>query len=88
MLAAGCASSRQAAENSLAVAPSPYSVMPAADGTVFLDMQISMPEHYVPRRSRIVILPRIMKDTVILAELKPVAVDAPIYQKKMERVEE
>ena len=87
MLAAGCASSRQAAENSLAVAPSPYSVMPAADGTVFLDMQISMPEHYVPRRSRIVILPRIMKDTVILAELKPVAVDAPIYQKKMERVE-
>lgn len=87
MLAAGCAASRQTAEKTLTVTPSPYAVMPDAVGNVDIDMQFEVPSRYLGRRERVVLLPKILKDTVVLAEMSPVAIDAPIYVRKMERLE-
>ena len=87
MLAAGCAASRHAAENGLKVNPSPYAVMPDAVGNVDIDMQFEVPSRYLGRRERIVLLPKIVKDTTVMAEMSPIAIDAPIYVKKMERLE-
>ena len=87
MLAAGCAASRHAAENGLKVNPSPYAVMPDAVGNVDIDMQFEVPSRYLGRRERIVFLPKIVKDTTVMAEMSPIAIDAPIYVKKMERLE-
>ena len=87
MLAAGCAASRHVAENDLKVTPAPYAVMPDAVGNVDIDMQFEIPPHYLGRRERVVLLPKIMKDTMVMAEMPPVAIDAPIYIKKMERLE-
>ena len=83
MLAAGCAASRHVAENDLKVTPAPYAVMPDAVGNVDIDMQFEIPPHYLGRRERIVLLPKIMKDTMVMAEMPPVAIDAPIYIKKI-----
>ena len=86
MLAAGCAASRQTPEDTLTVSPAPCSIMPDASGEVPVDFRIGIPENYLGRRERVVILPKIMKDTVVLAELKSIAVDAPVYVKKMHRL--
>ena len=86
MLAAGCAASRQTPENTPKANPSPYSVMPDSAGTVNLEFRIDFPGNYVGRRSRAVIVPVIVKDSAVVAELRHIAVDAPLFTKKMQRL--
>ena len=87
LLAGGCASSRNAGRAQVSAAPSPYAVMPDASGHVTVDVDLEIPDHYFSRRSRLVILPAVMKDSTLVAEMAPVAVDAPIYAKKLHRKE-
>ena len=87
MLAAGCGASRAVPDNAVSVSPAPYLAMPDIAGTVSADFRIEVPEHFLGRRERLVIVPKIMKDTSVVAELKPVAIDAPVYTEKMHRIE-
>ena len=83
----GCAASKQASENALTVSPAPCMVMPDPDGTVDVEFRMDIPGNYVKRRARVIIVPVIMKDSTVMAELGPVAVDGPLFTKKMHRIE-
>lgn len=87
LVVGGCASTRNAGGAQVAVTPAPYIVMPDSAGNVAVDVALEIPDHYFGRRSRLLIMPAIVKDTVIVAEMDSVAVDAPIYAKKLYRKE-
>ncbi|HIZ85454.1 MAG TPA: hypothetical protein IAC04_03080 [Candidatus Coprenecus stercoravium] len=81
----GCSASRHSAQKTLSFSPAPCVVVPGLSDTVIVDMDINVPSRYVSKRSRAVFVPVILKDTVVLAGMSPVAVDAPIYSEKLER---
>ena len=87
LVVGGCASTRNAGGAQVAVTPAPYIVMPDSAGNVAVDVALEIPDHYFGRRSRLLIMPAIVKDTVIVTEMDSVAVDAPIYAKKLYRKE-
>ncbi len=84
-LLVGCASSKR--NNVVSVSPSPYVLTPDGSNRVRLDMSFHVPEHYMTRRSRLIITPQLMADDSVKEEYMPVVLDAPIYSKKKERLE-
>ena len=81
----GCSVSRKADMNGLSSLPSPNVFVPDSTGAVDVNVEIRLPEKYMSTRSRLVLVPRVVKDTAVYTGLDPVAVDAPVYARKIER---
>lgn len=85
-LLSGCAS-KKSSVGGMTVQPYPYVLMPDTSGNVRMDVTFQVPEHYLNRRSRLVITPQLLINGQVWEELLPVVVDAPIYEKKLRRKE-
>lgn len=67
---------------------SPVSTLtPDSTSTVLVDAVIHVPQKAFSRRSRLIVVPQLMQNDSMLAELTPVVLDAPVYVKKMKRKE-
>lgn len=87
-LAVGAAACSPAAKDAaVSVTPRVPVLLPDSTGAVNMDLDISVPPHYFSRRSRLVVLPQLRDSSRLLCEYDPVALDAPIYSKKMHRLE-
>ena len=85
-LLAGCAAGRKADE-AVTVSPSPAVLTPDSSGQTQMDVLFRVPSRYLSRRSRLVILPRLVVEDSVREEYLPIVVDAPIYSKKKRRLE-
>ncbi len=85
-LLAGCAASRQEGKN-ISVSPSPYVLTPDSANRVRMEMRFHIPGEYFSKRSRLVITPQLVVDDSVKDEYVPLVLDAPIYNKKKERME-
>ncbi len=85
-LLAGCASGRKAAE-AVTVSPSPVVLTPDGSGQMLMDVTFRVPSRYLSKRSRLVILPRLVVGDSVRDEYQPIVIDAPIFNKKKERRE-
>lgn len=91
MLFAGAAaclcacSTGKSVQPAVRVTPSPCSVTPDSAGQACLDATFCIPAHYFNRRSRLIIVPQLVKQDSVWDEYVPLVVDAPIYGKKLER---
>ena len=72
-------------QQAVSVAPSPCSVAPDSAGQARLDATFHIPAHYFNRRSRLIIVPQLVKQDSVWDEYVPLVIDAPIYGKKLER---
>lgn len=54
---------------------------------VDVDVVFHIPEHAFSKRSRLIVVPQLMKRDSLVTECKPIVLDAPIYSKKMARRE-
>ena len=87
-LAVGAAACSPAAKDAaVSVTPRVPVLLPDSTGAVNMDLDISVPPHYFSRRSRLIVLPQLRDSSRLLCEYDPVALDAPIYSKKMHRLE-
>lgn len=84
-LLAGCAASKQQAEKVVTTTPNPYVLTPDTARRITMDLVFNVPEHYLAKRSRLVITPQLMNGTEVKDEYMPVLLDAPIYNKKINR---
>jgi len=78
-----CSSSHQ----SITTNPSTNTVTPDSAGNVTIDMQFNVPGHYISKRSRLFITPALFVGDTAVEEYKPIVLDAPIYGKKIRRME-
>lgn len=85
MLLAGCATVKT--DRQVYVSPV-RTLTPDSTSSVQVDVTVHVPEKAFSRRSRLIVVPQLMQHDRMLAELTPVVLDAPIYQKKMERRKE
>ena len=85
MLLAGCATVKT--DRQVYVSPV-RTLTPDSTSSVQVDVTVHVPEKAFSRRSRLIVVPQLMQHDRMLAELTPMVLDAPIYQKKMERRKE
>ncbi len=83
---AACSSSA-GKDSAVSVVPRVPVLLPDSTGAVNLDLDISVPPRYFSRRSRLVVLPQLRDSSGTLCEYDPVVLDAPIYSKKLNRLE-
>lgn len=83
-LLAGCASQRQA-QKPVTITPTPCVLTPDDGKNADMDVVFHVPDNYLTRRSRLVIVPRLMVGDTVREEYLPLVVDAPIYDKKLKR---
>ena len=83
ILMSGCAANN--AGKTITTTPTPYVVVPDADNKVQLNVSFSVPEHYISRRSRLVVVPQVFAGDSLVGECQPVALYSPIYNKKVDR---
>lgn len=83
-LLAGCASGRHF-QNRLSVLPDSSVLVPDTLGSVQLDVVFQLPEHYLSKRNRLVVVPQLLINGEVREELVPVVADASIYDKKLTR---
>ena len=83
---AACSSSADK-DSAVSVVPRVPVLLPDSTGAVNLDLDISVPPRYFSRRSRLVVLPQLRDSSGTLCEYDPVVLDAPIYSKKLNRLE-
>ena len=79
---AGCAASR--ADKKVTVSPV-ETLTPDSTSAVDVDVTINVPKHAFSRRSRLVVVPQLMQQDSLIAECRPLVLDAPVFYKKMKR---
>lgn len=84
-LLSGCAASKKQAEKVVTITPAPYVLTLDTANRITMDLVFNVPEHYLARRSRLVITPQLVYGAEIKDEYMPVVIDAPIYDKKINR---
>lgn len=67
------------------VSPSAAVVTPDSMNQVNVDAEILVPGKAFTKRSRLIILPQVLKKDTLLAEGTPIVLDAPLFSKKNER---
>lgn len=85
-LLAGCTAGRKS-DRAVTVSPSPAVLTPDSSGQMQMDVTFRVPLHYLSRRSRLVILPRLVVGDSVKEEYDPLVIDAPVYNKKKLRWE-
>lgn len=81
---AGCAAGKKSVRQ-ITVTPDSCVLMPDTAGNIVLETAFRIPGHYVSKRSRLIIVPQLLVNGEVRKELAPLVVDAPIYEKKMQR---
>lgn len=83
----GCGSSRKVQH--ITVEPTSSVVFPDSAQLIHIDALLHIPEHFFSVRSRLLIIPKAitLEGDSLLMYLSPIVVDAPIYDKKIERKE-
>lgn len=76
----GCSSSKK-----ITVVPEVVKVKPDSCGNVSMGLKLQVPGGYMSRRSRLIIVPQLQDSDRTLIECDPLVLDAPIFQKKMNR---
>lgn len=84
-LLSGCAASKKQAEKVVTTTPNPYVLTPDTANRITMDLVFNVPEHYLAKRNRLVITPQLINGTEVKDEYMPVVLDAPIYNKKINR---
>lgn len=85
-LLSGCAARRQALRQGIGVSPAPAVVTTDSAGHARVRLMFRIPARYLARRSRLIILPRlVVAGDTLPYDYAPVVVDAPIYGKKNHR---
>lgn len=74
-------------QKTISVTPRVPTLLPDSTGSVDMNLTISVPPHYFSSRSRLIIVPQLHDSAGVLEEFAPVALDAPIYSKKLNRLE-
>ncbi len=83
---AGCTAARET-DRAVTVSPSPAALTTDSAGQAHMDVTFRVPSRYLSRRSRLVILPRLVVGDSVREEFDPLVIDAPIYNKKVKRLE-
>lgn len=83
MVLAGCGTTSTGRQ--ISVVPAAAVVTPDSANRVNVEAEIQVPGRAFTRRSRLVILPQVMRKDTVLAEGTPIVLDAPVYIKKMVR---
>lgn len=78
----GCGSSQQVTRLSV---DNVETLVPDSSSMVEIDVRLNVPEHAFSKRSRLVVVPQMISADTLVAECRPVVLDAPVYLKKMER---
>lgn len=79
---AGCAASR--ADKKVTVSPV-ETLTPDSTSAVDVDVTINVPKHAFSRRSRLIVVPQLLQRDSLIAECRPLVLDAPVFYKKMKR---
>ena len=74
-------------EGGVGVTPRVPVLVPDSAGRIDMRLDISVPPRYLSRRSRLIVLPQLWEGSLVLCEYDPIALDAPVYSKKMRRLE-
>ena len=82
----GCGASRKASKV-ITVAPDRQILSQDSTNKVSLNLVFQVPEKYFSTRSRLIILPQLMVGDTVKDKYSPIVLDAPIYNKKKERLE-
>ena len=82
MMLGGCASQ---GGDAVSVSPAAQKLSPDSAGRVAVASSIVVPEKYFSKRSRLIISPQLVSDTVFIQEYRPIVLDASIYGKKLNR---
>ena len=67
------------------VTPDLYVLTPDTVRRINMDVVFHIPEHYLTKRNRLVITPQLLNGTEVKDEYTPVILDAPVYNKKVNR---
>jgi len=81
----GCSTSNRQAKKVVTTSPAPSVLTPDTANQVILDLLFHVPSHYLSERNRLVITPQFVKNDTVQDEYTPLVVDAPIYNKKINR---
>lgn len=79
-----CAAGKKSVKR-ITVTPDSCVLMLDTAGNIVLETAFRIPGHYVSKRSRLIIVPQLLVNGEVWKELAPLVVDAPIYEKKMQR---
>lgn len=82
LFAGGCAALRE--ERMVAVSPV-KSLTPDSTSVVHVDVDVRVPRKAFSGRSRLIIVPHLMRNDSIVSVCRALVLDAPIYSKKLER---
>jgi len=85
-LLGACASGRKV-DKAVTVSPSPATLTPDSCGQMRMDLLFRVPSHYLSKRNRLVIQPQLVVGDSVKDEYLPIVLDAPVYNKKIERLE-
>lgn len=83
VLLTGCASNKDAKR--ITTSPTPYVLTTDSENKAQLEMSFHVPGNYFSKRSRIVITPQLLVGDSVVDEYMPLVVNAPIYEKKINR---
>lgn len=84
-LLSGCGTSKRQSEKVITVTPDLYVLTPDTVRRINMDVVFHIPEHYLTKRNRLVITPQLLNGTEVKGEYTPVILDAPVYNKKVNR---
>ncbi len=73
--------------DTLRVVPQKAAVMPDGSDQVKVDVAFHIPEKYMTRRSRLIIVPQLVSGDSVCQEYNPLVLDASIYRKKVQRMQ-
>ena len=74
-------------QRTVSVTPRVPVLVPDSAGCVDMRLDVAVPPRYFSRRSRLIVLPQLREGSQTLCEYDPVVLDAPVYSKKMHRLE-
>lgn len=81
----GCSTSNKQVGKVVTTTPAPNVLTPDTANQVNLDLLFHIPARYLSERSRLVITPQLVRNDTVQDEYTPLVVDAPIYNKKINR---
>lgn len=88
-LLGACATSRQSeADRVVTTTPSPCVLTPDSANRIDMNLTFHVPERYLSKRARLIIVPQLMTGDTVRDEYTPLVVDAPVYEKKTTRREQ
>lgn len=80
-----CATPQKTVDAPVTATPAPYVLTPGTDNRAEMELTFHIPEKTLSKRSRLIIVPRLMVGDSLYSECTPLVVDASIYADKLRR---